>query len=150
VIHLGFTAQAIAGAVTLAWLGGSEKGRLSAMEPLGVHHVSVNVPDVNEALPFYTDVLGLTRRSDRPNFGFGGAWLDAGDQQQVHLIEAKPPPDFGQHLALAVGDLGATVAELRGSGVVVTDPVEVGPGYQAFLHDPAGNMIELYQRGGAL
>ncbi len=120
------------------------------MEPLGVHHVSVNVPDVDRALPFYTGVLGLTQRSDRPDFGFGGAWLDAGSQQQVHLIEAKPPPDFGQHLALAVGDLGATVEELRGSGVEVTDPVEVGPGYQAFLHDPDGNMIELYQRGGTL
>jgi hypothetical protein len=29
----------------------------------------------------------------------------------------------------------------------VTDPIEVGPGYQAFLHDPAGNTIELFQWG---
>lgn len=109
--------------------------------------MSVNVPDVSEALRFYTGVLGLTQRSDRPDFGFSGAWLDAGSTQQVHLIEAKPPPDLGQHLALAVGDLAATVAELRGSGVEVTDPMVVGPGLQAFLHDPAGNTIELYQRG---
>lgn len=115
-----------------------------------MHHVSVNVPDVAEALRFYTDVLGLTQRSDRPDFGFGGAWLDAGGEQQVHLIEAKTPPDFGQHLALAVADIAATVVELRGSGVDVTDPVVVGPGFQAFLHDPAGNTIELYQRGGVL
>ncbi|MGO9344493.1 MAG: VOC family protein [Acidimicrobiales bacterium] len=120
------------------------------MEPLGVHHVSVNVSDVGVALTFYTEVLGLSRRSDRPDFGFGGAWLDAGSEQQVHLIEAKPPPDFGQHLALAVGDLAATIAELRGSGVEVTDPFVVGPGLQAFLHDPDGNTIELYQRGDAL
>jgi glyoxylase I family protein len=119
------------------------------MEPLGVHHVSVNVVDVNGALSFYTGVLGLRPRSDRPDFGFGGAWLDAGAEQQVHLIEAKPPPDFGQHLALAVGDLASTIAELRGTGVEVTDPIEVGPGLQAFLHDPDGNTIELYQRRGA-
>jgi glyoxylase I family protein len=120
------------------------------MEPLGVHHVSVNVSDVDVALKFYTKVLGLSERFDRPDFGFGGAWLDAGGEQQVHLLEAKPPRDLGQHLALAVGDLGATVAELRASGVEVTDPVVVGPGFQAFLHDPDGNAIELHQRGGAL
>lgn len=142
--------QATASKAIRAWPQWAVRGRLSGMEPIGVHHVSVNVADVAAALLFYTDVLGLTQRSDRPDFGFGGAWLDAGNQQQVHLIEAKTPPNFGQHLALAVGDIAATVVELRGSGVDVSDPVVVGPGFQAFLHDPAGNMIELYQRGGAL
>jgi glyoxylase I family protein len=117
------------------------------METLGVHHVSVNVSDVDESLDFYTGVLGLKKRSDRPNFGFGGAWLDAGAGQQVHLIEAKVPPDFGQHLALYIADIAATVSELRGRGLEVTDPIEVGPGYQAFLHDPNGNTIELFQDG---
>jgi catechol 2,3-dioxygenase-like lactoylglutathione lyase family enzyme len=116
------------------------------MEPLGVHHVSVNVADVAESLKFYTGVLGLTQRDDRPNFGFGGAWLNAGDQQ-VHLIEAPTPPDYGQHLALGVGDLNSTIVGLRDTGLEVTDPVEVGPGYQAFLHDPSGNTIELFQWG---
>jgi len=117
------------------------------MEPLGVHHVSVNVQDVDEALAFYTGVLGLKKRPDRPNFSFRGAWLDAGAGQQVHLIEAPVPPDYGQHLALDVGDIAGTVVELRGRGLEVTDPIEVGPGYQAFLHDPAGNTIELFQWG---
>jgi glyoxylase I family protein len=117
------------------------------MEPIGVHHVSVNVSDVAQALAFYTGVLGLEQRSDRPDFGFGGAWLDAGDGQQVHLIEAPVPPDLGQHLALGVSDLSATIAELRGGGLEVTDAIEVGPGYQAFLHDPSGNTIELFQWG---
>jgi len=48
------------------------------MQPAGLHHVSINVPDVPRALAFYVEVLGLTERSDRPDFGFGGAWLDAG------------------------------------------------------------------------
>jgi glyoxylase I family protein len=117
------------------------------MEPRGVHHVSVNVKDVEAALDFYTGVLGLTRRSDRPDFSFGGAWLNAGDEQQVHLIEAPVPPDLGQHLALGVSDLVSTIEELRGRGVEVTDAIEVGPGHQAFLHDPSGNTIELFQWG---
>src|SRR5262249_10895811 len=62
-------------------------GQTGVMEPLGVHHVSVNVTDVEAALRFYVDELGFEPRTDRPDFGFGGAWLDVGGQQ-VHLIEA--------------------------------------------------------------
>jgi glyoxylase I family protein len=114
------------------------------MRPAGLHHVSINVRDVPAARAFYVDVLGLAERADRPDFSFDGAWLDAGNQQ-VHLIEADVPPSMGQHFALAVADLDATVAELRGLGVDVTDPVPVGPGRQSFLSDPAGNRIELQQ-----
>ena len=117
------------------------------MRPAGLHHVSINVNDVPAARDFYTGVLGLTERTDRPDFSFGGAWLDAGSQQ-VHLIEADVPPSLGQHFALAVADLDAAVAELRGRGVRVTDPVPVGTGRQAFLEDPAGNRIELQEPGG--
>lgn len=114
------------------------------MDVLGVHHVSINVDDVDAAAAFYVDRLGLTRRTDRPDFGFGGAWLDAGGQQ-VHLIEAPMPGDRGQHFALRVTDLDATVDELRAAGLEVSDASPVGTGRQAFLHDPAGNLVELHQ-----
>jgi glyoxylase I family protein len=118
------------------------------MQPAGLHHVSINVRDVSAARAFYVDVLGLTERADRPDFNFDGAWLDAGSQQ-VHLIQAEVPPDRGQHFALAVTDLDGAVAELRGRGLRVTDPVPVGTGRQSFLYDPAGNRIELQEPGGA-
>ena len=114
------------------------------MRALGVHHVSVNVNDVEEALSFYVDVLGLSQRADRPNFGFGGAWLDVGSQQ-IHLIEAPPPDDRGQHLALQVDDLDSAIGELRSRSVEVSDPSPVGTSRQAFLHDPSGNRIELHE-----
>ena len=115
------------------------------MEPLAVHHVSINVDDVEAARAFYVGTLGLTERGDRPDFGFGGAWLDLGGQQ-VHLIEAGVPAALGQHFAILVTDLAATVAELRASGVTVSDPKPVGSNLQAFLNDPAGNMVELHQQ----
>jgi glyoxylase I family protein len=83
------------------------------MRPLAVHHVSINVDDVEAAIAFYCDTLGLEQRTDRPDFGFGGAWLDAGGQQ-VHLIEGTTPAGHGQHFALLVDSLDETVAELRG------------------------------------
>ncbi len=114
------------------------------MKPLAVHHVSINVDDVPAALSFYTEVLGLEQRGDRPDFGFGGAWLNAGGQQ-VHLIEAPVPPNHGQHFALAVDDLAAVVEELRTRGLSVSDPVKVGAGLQSFVNDPSGNTVELQQ-----
>jgi glyoxylase I family protein len=116
------------------------------MRPLAVHHVSINVDDVDAAIAFYCGKLGLEQRSDRPDFGFGGAWLDVGGQQ-VHLIEGTTPPGHGQHFALLVDGLDDTVAELRACGVEVSDPRPVGSSRQAFLSDPAGNLIELHQAG---
>ena len=109
-----------------------------------MHHVSINVDDVDAAFGFYTGVLGLVARGDRPEFPFAGAWLDAGGQQ-VHLIEGPPPAAEGQHFALQVEDLDATVAELRGRGIQVSDPRPVGSRRQSFLSDPAGNLVELHQ-----
>jgi glyoxylase I family protein len=114
------------------------------VRPRAVHHVSINVDDVEAALAFYIDVLGLTLRNDRPDFGFGGAWLDAGGQQ-VHLIEGTPPAALGQHFAVLVDDLDGTVAELRERAVEVSDPKPVGSSRQAFLTDPSGNLVELHE-----
>jgi glyoxylase I family protein len=117
------------------------------MQPLAVHHVSINVPDVGVALSFYTEVLGGTTRNDRPDFGFGGAWIDFG-ASQLHLLEAAAPAVLGQHFAIQVGDLVAAVAELRDRGIEVNDPSPVGPGLQTFVADPAGNTVELYELVG--
>ena len=114
------------------------------MQTIAVHHVSINVDDVDEALRFYVDVLGLSPRGDRPDLGIGGAWLDVGGQQ-VHLIGAPAPPNVGQHFALQVADIDASVAELRAQGIAVTDPMVIGTGRQAFLEDPSGNAVELHQ-----
>lgn len=111
-----------------------------------MHHVSINVNDVDAALDFYVGVLGLRARSDRPDFGFDGAWLDAGGQQ-VHLIKGAVPAGAGEHFALLVADIDATIDELRGRDVDVSAAVPVGPNQQAFLKDPCGNLIELHQLG---
>ena len=115
-----------------------------SVQPLGVHHVSINVRDAAESVTFYTEVLGLTQRDDRPDFGFGGAWLDLG-AQQVHLLEIAVPDDVGQHFAIHVADIDASVADLRDKGIEVSDPKPVASSRQCFLRDPSGNLIELHE-----
>jgi glyoxylase I family protein len=109
----------------------------------GIHHVQLNVADVEAAVAFY-EAMGMTRRSDRPDIGVDGAWLDVGGQQ-IHLLAAAPAADMGQHFALEVDDLDGVVAALRGRGVSVGEPHALGAGLprQTSLHDPAGNRIEL-------
>jgi glyoxylase I family protein len=113
-----------------------------------VHHVSLNVIDADEAGRFYEDVLGF-RPIPRPDFGFPGAWFDAGGIQ-VHLIEvAERPASEGQHFALRVADVDAEHARLVEQGVDASTPHSFpGAGRQSFLTDPSGNLIELNQPDG--
>jgi glyoxylase I family protein len=116
------------------------------VKPLAIHHVSINVSEPGASIAFYTDVLGGVVRGDRPDFSFGGAWIDLG-ATQVHLIEAPIPPNRGQHFAILFADLDEVVDELREHGLDVDDPVTVGPDRQTFVEDPDGNLIELHQVG---
>jgi glyoxylase I family protein len=121
---------------------------VSKVEPVGVDHIAINVPDVPGAIAFYTETMGLVQNHTRPDFGFPGAWLDTASGQQVHLIEAEVPKNVGQHFALVFDDLDAAVTELRARGLRVSDPVPVGTTgrQQAFTADPYGNGIELHSR----
>lgn len=111
-----------------------------------MHHVSINVSDAERSIAFYTGVLGGTVRTDRPDFAFGGAWINLG-ATQVHLIDADVPPNLGQHFAILVDDLDDAVDELRGKGFDVANAQVVGPDRQTFIKDPDGNLIELHEVG---
>ena len=114
------------------------------MQPLGLHHVSINVDDLDAAIAFYVGRLGGSVRTDRPDLGVDGAWIDLG-VGQLHLIVLPPPADLGQHFALQVRDLDAVVAELRDAGCEVSDPSPIASGLQAFTEDPSGNRVELHR-----
>ncbi len=114
-----------------------------------IHHVSLNVSETDRALAFYRDVLGM-RVLPRPDFTFGGAWLDAGGGGQIHLIEVDVPHDVGQHVAFRVTSLDETIDQLRAAGVDVGDarPVADTGILQTFVTDPDGNRLEFTQPPG--
>jgi len=104
----------------------------------GVHHVGFSVPDLEEALKFFTEVLGfelvsqnalptpddpITEQFDvEPDESIRFAFLKAGDDT-IELIEWSSPrqhqqmprnPDWGgRHLALKTNGLEETLAKLR-------------------------------------
>jgi catechol 2,3-dioxygenase-like lactoylglutathione lyase family enzyme len=112
---------------------------------LGIHHVNLLVDDLDAANRFYRDVMGF-ELLDRPDFGFPGSWFRMG-AHQLHLQTTDGPERKSQqHFALEVEDLDGLADALAAKGVDLfrLDPV-AGAGRQAFLNDPAGNLIELNQ-----
>jgi len=114
-------------------------------------HVSFIVEDVQRALRFYQDVLGLKINHQRPDLGYPGAWLDCGDQQ-IHLLELPNPdpvtgrPEHGgrdRHAAFAVETLDVLSASLEKAGIEFTRSKS---GRQAlFCRDPDGNALEFVE-----
>jgi glyoxylase I family protein len=119
-------------------------GDRSDMFTKGVHHVSINVDDVEANRAFYVETLGFDQ-IDRPDLGIGGVWLQMGPQQ-LHLVELPLVEGFGPHFAIRVDDIHAARAVLIERSVEVSEPKPIeGVCLQAFFRDPAGNQIELNQ-----
>lgn len=126
----------------------------------GLHHVGVAVgasdSDIQKALEFYTEVLGLEVDSNRPNIrGLKGYFLWAGGLQ-IHLMgrddegvseRAKDPlRDARQpHFALAVADIQQAYKVILRLGLEHMVVKGIILPFQLFLRDPYGNLIELHQ-----
>jgi glyoxylase I family protein len=119
---------------------------------LALNHVSLLVRDTARAVEFYHGLLGLPVDSSRPDLGFPGAFLDAGNAQ-IHLLELVSPAaqDAGgkhggrdRHVALEVVDLEAVVMELDRAGVAYT--LSRSGRRALFCRDPDGNAVELVER----
>ena len=116
------------------------------MEFSGVHHVSLNVRNVDEARAFYVETLGL-EVLPRPDLGFEGLWLRIG-AQELHLMRSDDAPSRGQHFALHVSDLDVALSELATKGIEPRTFDVPDGGRQCFFRDPSGNLIELNQPKG--
>jgi catechol 2,3-dioxygenase-like lactoylglutathione lyase family enzyme len=111
-------------------------------------HVNLRTADLAGMCAFYTEVLGMTA-GPRPGFGFGGAWLYAGGQASVHLVEVKeqPSPEGElrlEHFAFAATGLADFLARLKARGEAYRIGVIRDFGIvQVNIHDPDGNHIHV-------
>jgi lactoylglutathione lyase len=120
-------------------------------------HTMVRVSDLDEALDFYCNKLGLEElhRKEVPQGRFTLVFLAApGDASaQVELTYNWDPEEYAGgrnfgHLAYAVDDIYAACQRLADGGVVINRPPR--DGRMAFVRSPDGISIELLQAGEAL
>jgi len=126
-------------------------------------HTMVRVSDIEEALDFYCNKLGLieTRRIENEKGRFTLIFLAAPDDleharvNQAPLLELTYNWDseaysggrnFG-HLAFQVDDIYELCDRLMKSGVTINRPPR--DGHMAFVRSPDGISIELLQKGEA-
>lgn len=127
-----------------------------------VDHVAVVVPDIDAALRFWRDGLGLPvdRVEDIPSQQASVAFLPAGESE-IELVRptatdsgtarflAKRGPGV-HHLCFRVDDLAATLAHLKSMGIrlINEQPVPAADGKRlAFVHPEgaSGVLVELYE-----
>ena len=127
-------------------------------------HTMVRVRDLDAALDFYCDKLGLAevKRMESEKGRFTLVFLAAPDDVEKAKADAAPvveltynwdPEDyqggrnFG-HLAYQVDDIYALCARLQAGGVTINRPPR--DGHMAFVRSPDGISIELLQKDGSL
>lgn len=130
------------------------------MPSLRLHHVSIIVRDLDRALGFYRDILGLAPLR-RPDFPVRGAWLACGDRQ-LHLVvhdgetfrRSDTVDNNDGHFAMTTDDFEGVVALLADHGFSEYAPdgdprrllvKRTGPaGFaQLYVLDPDRNIVEI-------
>ena len=126
-----------------------------------IDHIGIQVDDLDAALRFYTDTLGLTagpiETREQPPIRrccvqLGDAELELieardRDQTMMRLLPHRGPGLY--HLGLRVDDVDAEATRLQSSGVPLVDGIRQGSDMRIqYLHPDAaqGTMIELVTR----
>jgi methylmalonyl-CoA/ethylmalonyl-CoA epimerase len=127
-----------------------------------INHVALLVDDIEQALEFWRDVLGLelAHVEDAPDQGSIVAFLSTGDQE-IELV--KPTTESSgiarylerrgpglHHICLEVDDIQECLAQLKAAGVRLINPeptVGTGGKLVAFIHPESthGVLVELYE-----
>ena len=121
-------------------------------------HTMLRVTDLDRALGFYCDVLGmnLIRRKDYPEGRFTLAFVGYGAESDSTVLELTHNWDtdayemggaYG-HIAIGVDDVYATCDRIRERGgriVREAGPMKGGRTVIAFVEDPDGYKVEILQ-----
>ena len=109
-----------------------------------VNHITYNVTDLNRALRFWMDVLGVKQipkqvDSDRL------LWLQVPSGTMVHIILNDDAPSApSHHSAFEVDDIEAAERAMKAKGLETTAISTRNDGQRAFnINDPDGNRIEI-------
>ena len=135
------------------------------MEPRRIDHVAIIVRNIEQALAFYRDILGITPREIKevPTEQVRIAFLPMGGPggSEIELIESTNPDSSlarflekrGEglhHICLEVDDIDAALVDMQAKGTPVLDkqPRLAAEGRAIFLHPRGTNgvLLELVER----
>lgn len=129
------------------------------IDVVDIDHVAIRVGDLDRALGFYHDLLGLPVR-DRERYEAGDVPYVAvvAGGRHLHLVPSDEPIDVGgEHVCLLVRsadvdsreEMAGLLEDLRDQGVEVEDGEPYtrygayGRAWAAYVRDPDGRRIEL-------
>ena len=128
------------------------------MPGLGCHHIAVQTQDLEAALAFYTDVMGMRKAVDFEAGGRQIILLDIGDGSHMELFAPMPGTapagdasnDVVFHFALTTSDIAGALERVREAGMEITRELTtmmLGPHNVtiAFFTGPSGEVVELLQ-----
>lgn len=127
-----------------------------------IHHVAMVVDDMDKALSFWRDALGLQMAElrDVPAEQSQVAFLPTGESEVELVMPTTPDSGLAKYLAkrgpgmhhvcVEVDDIDALLAQLQGQGIrLINEEPRTGAGgvRYAFVHpeSTAGVLVELYQ-----
>jgi len=110
-----------------------------------VHSTFYWIKDMDEAIGFYRDVLGLDLRArygeDWTEFEVGGSTI------ALHGSRGMAPPNEGATVVFEVEDLDQAMVQLASRGVRFEGEITEVPESGRFvsLRDPAGNLVQIFE-----
>ena len=114
-------------------------------------HVCIGAKDLDEALRFYCDGLGMTKTFDFIKDGeLFGFYLAAGQNTFIEIFQERSDLAAGkslvQHFCLEVDDINGMGQHMIAQGWDVTEKTMGADNtWQVWLTDPSGIRLELHQ-----
>jgi catechol 2,3-dioxygenase-like lactoylglutathione lyase family enzyme len=121
----------------------------------GIGGVFINANDVKAMVAWYSEHFGLTFRTFDEGKVYGLEFFYRADDEPsrrastVFAIHAAPSPLPAERREVMINyrvlDLGALLDQLRAAGIPIEKTEDHEYGRFAWIRDPEGNRIELYQ-----
>jgi len=155
--QIKFAAIGRAALATVLMVTGLSISKVNAQAPgvVGIDHVGINVPDIDEAVKYFHDLFGFEPVTQLGPFSMPAEWkktfhihenadqvelkmLRAGDGSNIELFAYKPNSGSKEqpyrddisatHFAIYTSDIKATKAYLEGKGVKFVSDIQSGGG----------------------
>jgi catechol 2,3-dioxygenase-like lactoylglutathione lyase family enzyme len=117
------------------------------MSGTNLQHVNLQVGDLDAAVAFYTDVLGLGL-APTPDIGMPAQFIAINDYQEIHINQSDDLKPERAHFCIRVADFNGVYHRAKAAGAIESrtwgHAKRLASGVvQMFVRDPAGNLVEI-------